>query len=99
MYFSKHPVKLIIVVCQCRRCACSTPRRNNRLQAASRKDSEIRGSGCCGSGGSDSSDVEKVPQRVDVRGRRKQGSEGFGELVNVPNDDVEWDEEVPDCCK
>src|SRR5579859_7918821 len=56
--------KLLIVDCQCRRCACSNPRRNNRSHAVSREDSESRRGGCCGSGGGDDSDIAKVPQRV-----------------------------------
>ena len=69
----------------------------------SRQDSESLRGGCCGSEKSGGSDVAKLPQRVDVKGVKGRGSAGLGdnkvEAVTVLPDVVEWDEELPDCCK
>lgn len=93
--------KLLIVVCQCRRCACTM--RSNGSQAVSRNDRGRSGGGCCGTGLNARSDVAKLPKRVELEQEMGGGSGGFGEDrvegTNIPNNVVEWDGEVPECCK
>ena len=80
--------------------------RSNRSQAVSR-DNQGRGGGgrCCGTSRNARPDVAKLPKRVELEEEMGARSGGFGEnkveAVNIPNnvDVVEWDVEVPDCCK
>lgn len=77
--------------------------RSNGSQAVSRNNPRSSGGGCCGPSRNAKLDVAKAPKRVELEEEIGVRSGGFREnkveAVNIPNNVVEWDVEVPDCCK
>jgi len=84
--------------CQCRRCACRSPKSSNTSQAVSRGGSESARRGCCGS-------IEESGTKTKLVGVKKREIEEVGftgdefEVDEPPkDDDVEFDQMKSGCC-
>jgi hypothetical protein len=88
----------VVVVCQCRRCACASPKSSNMSQAVSRGGSESARGGCCGS--NEESDTKTKLLVVKKREVEVVGFAGDEFEVDRPpkDDDMDFDQMKSGCC-
>jgi hypothetical protein len=79
--------------------------RSNGSQVVGRDNPGRGGGRCCGPSRNARPDIAKLPKRGELEEKMGARSGAFGEnkleAMNIPTnvDVVEWDVEVPDCCK